>query len=118
MNPSFRIVILASLLFVLSVRASADSRLSSPYPWLDHAPADTIENRFTPPEGFARPAAEDKSFAAWLRGLPLLPGRPKVLLFDGREKGNQDAHDAVVDMDVGNRDLQQCADAVMRLRAE
>lgn len=58
------------------------------------------------------------SFAAWLRGLPLKPGRPQVRLHDGRLKGNQEAHHAVVDVDVGPRDLQQCADAVMRLRAE
>lgn len=58
------------------------------------------------------------SFAEWLRALPLLPGRPDVRLFDGRLKGNQAAHHAVVDIDTGSRDLQQCADAVMRLRAE
>ena len=58
------------------------------------------------------------SFAAWLRRLPLLPSDARVYLFDGRLKGNQNAHMAVVDMDVGTRNLQQCADAVMRLRAE
>jgi hypothetical protein len=58
------------------------------------------------------------SFTAWLRGLPLKAGRPPVLLHDGRRKGNQDAHVAVVDIDTGKRDLQQCADACIRLRAE
>ena len=50
-------------------------------------------------------------------GCPL-PGRPDVLLFNGDRKGYQGAHEAVVNIDVGTRDLQQCADAVMRLRAE
>ena len=58
------------------------------------------------------------SFADWLRGLPLKPAGSPVVLFDGRLKANQSIHAAVVDIDVGRRDLQQCADAVIRLRAE
>lgn len=120
MTLRFHTIVLFGTVSVLSVQLSAQEpdltqRL---YPWLDHAPADTIENRYAPPLGFSRPQAEGNSFTAWLRGLPLLKGRPNVLLFDGREKNNQAVHDAVVDIDVGNRDLQQCADAVMRLRAE
>ena len=41
-----------------------------------------------------------------------------VYLFDGRKKGNQTVQYAVLDVSVGERDLQQCADAVMRLRGE
>jgi hypothetical protein len=36
----------------------------------------------------------------------------------GHAKRNQSAQFAVLDISVGNKDLQQCADAVMRLRAE
>ncbi len=46
------------------------------------------------------------------------PAGSRVALFDGREKSRQDVHAAVFDIDVGRKDLQQCADAIMRLRAE
>jgi hypothetical protein len=39
-------------------------------------------------------------------------------LYDGSLKRNQDAQFAVLNIPVGHKDLQQCADAVMRLRAE
>jgi hypothetical protein len=41
-----------------------------------------------------------------------------VVLYNGRLKTNQEAHIAVINIDPGTKDLQQCADAVMRLRAE
>lgn len=82
------------------------------------AEGEPLAVRVAPPEGFTRLPAAPGSFAAWLRDLPLRPGRPEVRLFDGRSKGNQAAHEAVVAIEVGRRDLQQCADAVIRLRAE
>jgi Domain of unknown function (4846) len=50
--------------------------------------------------------------------LPLRDGRGTVYLNDGRAKPNQALHVAVIAIDTGKRDLQQCADAVIRLRAE
>ena len=103
---------------VLTVGQIAVGQANGTYPWLEHPATDTIASRFEPPEGFVRTEQTAGSFGDWLRHLPLLSGRPPVLLYNGRKKGNQDAHEAVVDIDVGNRDLQQCADAVVRLRAE
>ena len=74
--------------------------------------------RFDPPTGFVRAAAPPGSFAEFLHELPLLEGNPDVLLYDGTPKRYQRGHLAVVDIDVGRGDLQQCADAVMRLMAE
>ena len=91
----------------------------APYPWAaNHDAAAALERRIPPPSGYRRIQAPTGSFAHWLRGLPLKPGRPPVLLYNGQRKRNQSAHFAVIDMDVGDRDLQQCADAIMRLRAE
>lgn len=50
--------------------------------------------------------------------MPLLPSKSPVHTFDGRLNPRQDVHAAVLDISVGRKDLQQCADAVMRLRAE
>lgn len=69
------------------------------------------------PRGYERVPQKEGSFAAYLRNIKLKKGKT-VYLFDGRKKGNQSAQFAVLDVSVGNRDLQQCADAVMRLQAE
>ncbi|MEO5685276.1 MAG: DUF4846 domain-containing protein [Chitinophagaceae bacterium] len=69
------------------------------------------------PPGFTRINVPNTSFAAWLRQLPLKKNKT-VFTFNGRPKANQAAQFAVIDVSVGDKDLQQCADAIMRLRAE
>ena len=78
----------------------------------------TLALRFAPPDGFSRDVAPDGGFEDYLRRLPLKPHTATVHLFNGSSKPRQDVHAAVIDMSVGATDLQQCADAVMRLRAE
>lgn len=90
---------------------------ATPYAWGVDGGV-TIEQRFAPPEGFTRVELEQGSFGAWLRGLPLKPDGSPVFLHDGALKRPQTVHAAVIDIDVGTKDLQQCADGVMRLRAE
>ncbi|MDR0306347.1 MAG: DUF4846 domain-containing protein [Chitinispirillales bacterium] len=77
----------------------------------------TLQTRFNPPEGFQRKSVDGNSFASYLRNLPLKPAGTKAKYFNGDIKYD-DVYDAVVDMDISNRDLQQCADAIMRLRGE
>lgn len=79
---------------------------------------ETVATRIAPPSGYVRETCAGGTFANYLRNLPLLPQGSKVLLFNGKEKRNQSAAFAVINMEIGNRDLQQCADAVIRLRAE
>lgn len=80
--------------------------------------SDTLITRFPPPQGYVPVPAARGSFAHFLKHFPMKPRGSAVHLYDGRLKGNQHVHAGVLNMDVGNRDLQQCADAVMRLRAE
>ena len=94
-------------------------RIAAPaYAWQYARGEQTLEQRFAPPPGFVRTAAAPGTWAAWLRGLPMRPANAPVLIYTGAQKWRQDVHAAVIDIDVGRRDLQQCADAIMRLRAE
>lgn len=88
----------------LGAGPSADN----PYPTIGAIP---------PPPDYHRMTDTTGSFAGWLRTVPLKKDRT-VFLYDGTPKNNQDAQFAVLDVSVGHQDLQQCADAVMRLRAE
>ncbi|MCS6912094.1 MAG: DUF4846 domain-containing protein [Myxococcales bacterium] len=105
--------VLALLLVTLPLQGA-------PLPYtFPHAPdAQPLSARIPPPPGAQRVSLPERSFGAFLRHLPLLPAGSEVLLFDGSRKARQDVHAAVVDLDVGRRDLQQCADAAMRLWAE
>lgn len=89
------------------------------YSWLQsYSPKNALVNRIAVPQGYKRIEVKAGSFGEWLRFLPLKEGRPQLKLYNGKLKGNQSVHEAIVDIDVGTTDIQQCADAVMRMRAE
>ena len=76
-----------------------------------------IASRFEPPKGYVRRQYDANSFAAYLRNFPLKQFGAPVLLHDGTEKARQ-VHASVFDMPILKQDLIQCADAVIKLRAE
>ncbi|MBB6611172.1 DUF4846 domain-containing protein [Pontibacter sp. Tf4] len=78
----------------------------------------TIAERYPAPASFTRVKPQSNSFAAYLQNFKLKPYGAVVHYYNGKVKPNDGVYDAVLDIDVGNYDLQQCADAVMRLRAE
>jgi len=78
----------------------------------------TISKRILTPEGFSRIKVNANSYGSYLRHLPLKEDGSKVKFYNGVLKPNFWVYSAVVDIDVGERNLQQCADAVMRLRGE
>jgi hypothetical protein len=77
-------------------------------------PATPLDQRFPAPAGYRRVDVDD--FGAWLRALPVRTDRADVRAYDGRPLDRPAA--AVVALDVGAADLQQCADSLVRLRSE
>jgi hypothetical protein len=89
------------------------------YPWQpSQITGESIVERFVPPPGYERTPEQPGSFADWLRHLPLKAEGTQVRMYNGAIKSNRRAYCAVIDIDTGKHDLQQCADAVIRLRAE
>lgn len=76
-----------------------------------------LEHRFNPPSGYGRIEADPQSYTAFLRNQALKPYGSDVYLYNGVKK-KANVHEAVFTYDHGLTDIQQCADAVMRIRAE
>lgn len=75
-------------------------------------------NEIPPPLAYKYVIVKPNSYAYFLTNLDLKTENNKVYLYNGELKHNQNAQFAVLKIDIGKRDLQQCADAVMRLRGE
>ena len=78
----------------------------------------TLETRIKEPKGYERIVAQEGSFSQFVRNYSMKEDGSKVLLYNGEEKWNQNAHVAVFDLPIENYDLQQCADSIMRMYAE
>ena len=85
---------------------------------LDTIGTTTIKTRILVPKGYKRINVDSNSFAHYLRNLPLKPHGAIVLSYNGYEKLNDNIYIAVVNMRIGDKNLHQCADAVMHLRAD
>ncbi len=78
----------------------------------------TLKSRILTPEGYVRTEEQSTSLSAFLREYPLKEDKAEVLHYDGSSKVNQNAHVAVFKLPLENRNLQQCADSIMRVYAE
>ncbi|WP_027373763.1 DUF4846 domain-containing protein [Chryseobacterium sp. UNC8MFCol] len=79
---------------------------------------NTIRERFDPPNDYNWVNEKPDSFGYFIENFKLKPYGSQILRYDGTPISAQHLHEAVFDIDTGNKDLQQCADAVIRLRAE
>ena len=77
-----------------------------------------VITRFTPPQGYFWMKEQSGSFGEYLVNFPLHPPGFPVRDYRMVPVKTQDRHVALLKIDVGDKDLQQCADAWMRLYAE
>lgn len=101
----------------VDIKSTEETAVSENYTYLDEN-GTCLKDRICVPKGFTRIAYKKNSFGRFLENYPMCENGQPVLLYDGKKKGNQDAHVAVFDMDVTEGDLQQCADSVIRMYAE
>lgn len=76
----------------------------------------TMNTRILTPDGFTRTKADDNSLLDYMRRMELLKDGSKVKLYNGKELDLKPA--AVFAFDIGNQDLQQCADSIIRIYSE
>ena len=81
--------------------------------WVCTAYATTIEEAFPIPDGFQR--IEDSAFGKWVRQRVVEDPSVPIRTYDGRRVPH---HGRVVRLPMVRGDRQQCADSLIRLRAE
>ena len=117
------LILLASSIWMIIGFNQTDSKTQQVSPQTQHTKNTTLTasvnriNEIPLPEGYKRVEPEKGSFAEWLGNIKLRKDNT-VYLYNGTPKDRQDLHYRVLDISTGKKDLQQCADCIMRLKAE
>ncbi|MEM9360989.1 MAG: DUF4846 domain-containing protein [Bacteroidota bacterium] len=78
----------------------------------------SIASRVNVPVGFERVRYPNGSFEEYLRNYKLKPYGSKIINYDGSEYFWQYGHIGILNIPVPENGLQQCADALIRVRSE
>ena len=78
----------------------------------------TITNRVIVPENYQREIYPKGSFQSYIQNYKLKPYGAPVINYNGENYFNQIGHFGVLDIPVPKNGLQQCADALIRIRSE
>lgn len=78
----------------------------------------TIETRVNVPDDFTRKQSKQGSFSSYIQSYALKSADAKVINYDGKPYIYQAGHVGVLEVAVPENGLQQCADALIRLRTE
>lgn len=100
-----------SVLYPSTMSFAENSPISNAY-------GKTVLERFDAPLGYTRVSVNTGSFASYLRTLPLKPDGAPVHYYNGNIKPNNNIYTAVIDLSLSDKNVQQSADAVVRLISE
>ncbi len=78
----------------------------------------TIQSRVDVPEGYKRVQYPIESFQEYLRNYKLKPYGSKIVNYDNSHYFWQRGHIGILEVPVPDNGLQQCADALIRIRSE
>ncbi|WP_299129027.1 DUF4846 domain-containing protein [uncultured Winogradskyella sp.] len=78
----------------------------------------SIKTRVNVPEGYQRASYPKGSFEDYLRNYKLKPFGSKIINYDASEYFWQRGHIGILEIPVPKNGLQQCADALIRIRSE
>ncbi|MGC6430105.1 MAG: DUF4846 domain-containing protein [Jejuia sp.] len=114
------IVILITIFFKIEpVQHTANAIISEIKPTgLLNKDSLTIKSRVNLPEGYSRVKYPKGSFQEYLRNYKLKPFGTKIINYDDSEYFWQFGHIGILDIPVPKNGLQQCADALIRIRSE
>ncbi|MEY8847831.1 DUF4846 domain-containing protein [Psychroserpens sp. XS_ASV72] len=101
------------------VKRAANTVLASvKTPSLIYKDSVTIASRVKVPDGYKRVTYPKGSFQEYLRNYKLKPYGSKIINYDDSHYFWQGGHIGILDVPVPNNGLQQCADALIRIRSE
>ncbi len=107
-----------TFLFIFSFQGIFSQVIETTEPLVIDESKSTIITRFTPPKGYFWEKSPTGSFSEFMTNFPLHPKNFPVRDFNAVPIMRQNNHVAILNIDVGDKDLQQCADAWIRLYAE
>ena len=119
MRKFLELIRLYTIIFIfLNFQTAFSQVVETTQPLVIDEKKSTIRTRFSPPKGYAWINEEKGSFGEYLVNFPLHPPNFPVRDYKAIPIVKQYNHAAIMNIDVGDKDLQQCADAWIRLYAE
>ena len=117
---SLIVILLAALFFQFRPTKQAIKTIASliDTPSLINKDSITIKSRVIIPQGYKRVEYPKGSFQDYLRNYKLKPFGTKIINYDDTEYFWQGGHIGVLEIPVPKNGLQQCADALIRIRSE